>query len=148
LRENFRIRVRKGDSEIEVEGTENFVIEQLSKLTRLLKTTRDQGIVREEKRISLVELFDEKLPQKHTEEIALFAYYMDKVLREPYFNVSDINELYTKSKIKGPANINDTINALVRKGILMESDEEKESLKCWTITRSGIELVESGMEAK
>jgi len=145
LTEDYHIRIKKGNIEIEVEGTRDFAIEQFDRLTKLLKITGDQGVGEQEKKISLVEFLDEKLPQKHTEEITLFAYYMDKALCEPYFNVNDINKLYSKSKIKRPANINDTINALVKKGVLMQGDEEKENLKCWTITRSGIESVESEM---
>jgi hypothetical protein len=143
LTNHYRLRIRKGDTEIEVDGTEDFVIEQFDRLSELLEITADVGKGREEKRISIREFLDEKSPHKHTEEIAVFAYYTDKMLFEPYFNVNDINELYSKAKIKGPANINDTINALVKRGILMEVDEEKENLKCWTITRSGIEFVKS-----
>lgn len=147
MNECFRIRVRKGELELEVQGTENFVVDQYDKLNRLLHLEQDQMIL-EEKKMSLGEFLDKMQPKAHTEEIIIFAYYSEKMLQELYFNVADISELYSKSKIKSPANINDTINALVRKGLLIESDEEKGNLKCWTISRSGIELVESRMKEK
>jgi hypothetical protein len=147
LNECFRIRVRKGELEFEVQGTENFVVDQYNKLNRLLHLEQDQVIL-EEKKISLGEFLDKMQPKAHTEEIVLFAYYSEKMLHKLYFNVTDISDLYSKSKVKSPANINDTINGLVRKGLLIESDEEKENLKCWTISRSGIELVKSRMKEK
>lgn len=148
MTERCTIRVKKGDSEVEVTGEKAFVIEQIDKFIELLRITESANFEENKKRISLGELLSKKSPQKHTETITLFAYYIEKILQEPYFNVNDINKLFLKSKTKKPANINDTINSLVRKDFLMEVDEEKENLKCWTITRSGIEVIESKMGAE
>ncbi|MBU7047659.1 MAG: hypothetical protein HXS54_14590 [Theionarchaea archaeon] len=144
MTENFAIRVKKGNAEVEVTGERAFVIEQIDRLIKLLGISADVDD-EDRKRISLGELLSEKTHLKHTETVTLFAYYIERILQEPFFNVNDIDELFLKSKTKGPANTNDTVNSLVRKGHLMEVDEKKDNLKCWTITMSGIKFVESKM---
>jgi len=57
-----------------------------------------------------------------------------------------LEEYFKKAKEKPPLNINNKVNANIKKGYMMEVDEKKDNLKCWCLTNSGIEFCENNFK--
>jgi len=142
--QNYRIKVRKGDFEVEVQGDKDWVEGKYKELTTQEKTV-SLGVQTAAKGMpeTLGELLDLKgNPSKHTDSMAVFAYWMYKVEKKNSFNVKDIIDCYDKTRKAKPSNPNQIINQDVARHIFSEAPEEKDGLKAWVITRTGEEYVE------
>jgi len=92
---------------------------------------------------TLGEFLDQKgNPSKHTDSMAVFAYWLFKVKKMKSFNVKDIIDCYNKTRKAKPSNPNQIINENVKRRIFAEASEKKDGLKAWVITRTGEEYVE------
>jgi len=90
------------------------------------------------RRVSLVELMQEKSPSTNAQKIALFAYYRDKHENKPRFAREDLKAYFGLAKESPPANYDrDFVNA-VRSGWVHEEAADS------YVTSKGIEVVESG----
>lgn len=134
---NLRIRIKIGEREIEIEGGKEFINEKLSYFEGKLF-----DITEETKKISIIEFLKIKKPKSHIKTVLVFAYFLDVYRKMKIFNSEDISKMYDEARIKKPTNINDTINGNVKQGNIMELKEQKEGLKAFSITRSGIEYVD------
>lgn len=141
---NYRIRVRKGDFEVEVQGDKNWVEEKFKDLTSqevavsMAEEAAAKGIPG-----TLGEFLDQKgNPSKHTDSIAVFAYWLFKVVKIGSFNVRDVIDCYDRTRKAKPSNPNQIINQDVATHIFAEAPEKKDGLKAWVITRTGEEYVE------
>jgi len=144
----YKIKFRKGDFEVEVQGDKKWAEEKFKELTSEdFQTTITQKVVTEgiPEGIpeTLVEFLDQKgNPQKHTELVAVFAYWLFKVEKMETFNVRDIVNCYDRTRRPKPSNPNQIINTNVRSHIFAEAGEKKEGYKAWVLTRIGEEIVE------
>ena len=141
---NYRIRVKQGDFEVEVQGDKDWVESKFKELTTqevfisLPKKVAAKGMPG-----TLGEFLDQKgNPSKHTDSVAVFAYWLFKVEKMTTFNVQDIIECYDKTRKAKPSNVNQIINQNVASHVFAEASEKKDGLKAWVITRTGEEYVE------
>jgi len=95
-----------------------------------------------QRQISINLFLKDKDIQSHTDRVIVMAFYLCKFRKIDPFNVNDISELYSESRIKAPKNLNDSIKKQERKGYLIEKGE-KEGLKAWTLSFDGIDCVKS-----
>jgi hypothetical protein len=140
----YRIKLKKGNFELEVQGDKLWVESKFKELT-----TEEISIpgTRETMPRSTPETLGEFLdqngnPQKHTEVVAVFAYWLFKVEKMELFNVKDIVECYNKTRRAKPSNPNQIINTNVASNLFAEAEEKKDGYKAWVITRTGEEYVE------
>jgi len=141
---SYRIKVRKGDLEVEVQGDKIWVESKFKELTTqevaiaVSKEVAARGMPE-----TLGEFLDQKgNPSKHTDSVAVFAYWLFKVEKMATFNVQDILECYDKTRKAKPSNVNQIINQNVASHVFAEASEKKDGLKAWVITRTGEEHVE------
>ena len=140
----YKIKLKKGDFELEVQGDKLWVESKFKELT-----TEEISIPGAREAIprgmpeTLGEFLDQKgNPQKHTEVVAVFAYWLFKVEKMESFNVKDIVECYNKTRKTKPSNPNQIINTNVASYLFAEAEEKKDGYKAWVITRTGEEYVE------
>lgn len=141
---NYKIRFKKGDLEIEVQGDKEFVS---SKFEELMKSKITSEMIAETKKVkglptSLAEFVKIKgSPKGYNDLTVVFAYWLFKKENMERFNAKDIENCYSLARIPKPANISDTMNKNQRKGFLMRAGKKDEKI-AWSITRSGEEYVE------
>jgi len=140
----YKIKFRKGDFEVEVQGDQQWVEDKFKELTSekfhvaVAKKAIIEGIPK-----TLGEFLDQKgNPKKHTEIVAVFAYWSFKVERMESFNVKDIVNCYDKTRIPKPKNPNQIINTNVGSHLFAEASDKKDGYKAWILTRTGEDFVE------
>jgi len=140
----YRIKVKKGEVEVEVQGDKVWVEEKIKELTsQEISTSFSKEILAKGMPETLGEFLDQKgNPSKHTDSMAVFAYWLFKVEKMKSFNVKDIIDCYNKTRKAKPSNPNQIINENVKRRIFAEASEKKDGLKAWVITRTGEEYVE------
>jgi hypothetical protein len=96
-------------------------------------------------KITVRQLMLEKGPEDDVQRCAVIAYYLEK--REEYksFNAKDIEKGFVDAREKVPGNVSDKILKNVWKGHMMQVPEEKDGLKAYVLTNSGIKFIESGL---
>ncbi len=139
----YRIRLRKGDFEVETQGDREFVESKFEELVgqklKVLSNESEKDNLPE----TLGEFLDENgNPGKHTDVIAVYAYWLFKKEGLQSFNVKDIVDCYDKTRRTKPKNPNQIINANVSSHLFSEATEKKDGLKAWVITRTGEDYVE------
>ena len=141
---NYKIRFKKGDLEIEVQGDREFVLSKFEELMKSKITSERTAEIEKVKGLptSLAEYVKIKgSPKGHTDLTVMFAYWLFKKENMERFNAKDIENCYSLARIPKPANISDIMNKNQRKGFLMRSGKKYEKI-AWSITRSGEEYVE------
>jgi len=142
---NYRIRVRKGDFEVEVQGDDRVWVEGKFKelTTQKVAVSISKRVEVEGMPTTLGEFLDQKgNPSKHTDTIAVFAYWLFKVEKMESFNVKDVINCYDRTRKAKPSNPNQIVNQNVASHIFAEASGKKDDLKAWVITRTGEEYVE------
>lgn len=95
------------------------------------------------KKMSIQEFFLTKSPKNDIQKTLLLCYYLEKYRDLKLFNVKDIENGFKNAKEKAPDNINYKVYMNIKKGYIMETNEKKDNLKSWTLTNSGVRLVDS-----
>lgn len=139
----YRIRVRRGDFEAEVQGDKDWVESKFKELMSQKDAISTSRAIKEgDMPGTLGEFLDLKGdPSKHTDSVAVFAYWLFKAEKMNSFNVQDILDCYDKTRKAKPSNVNQIINQNVATHIFAEASEKKDGLKAWIITRTGEEYV-------
>jgi hypothetical protein len=141
---SYRIRYRKDNFEVEVQGDKEWVEKKFKELTEgkavALETTVPKAGVLP---TSLVEFIKAKgNPSDHTDIAVIFSYWLHKKEKMSSYNKVDIENCYTEARITKPTNTTDVMNRVQGKGYVMPASEKKDKKKAWVITRSGEEYVE------
>jgi hypothetical protein len=139
----YRIRVKKGDFEVEVEGPKDWVENKFKELTAEGSSIgKKMEIQTVDISGTLGEFLDQKgNPQKHTDVVAVYAFWLFRVEKMDSFNVRDIISCYEKTRKTKPSNPNMIINQNVKTHLFAEAPERKDGYKAWIITRTGEEYV-------
>lgn len=142
---NYKIRLRKGEFEVEVQGDKQWVAQKFEELTsEERKTTLSSPTSEEQIPQTLGEFLEEKNnPQKHTELVAVYAYWLFKVEKQQSFNVKDILSCYDRTRRVKPKNTNQIINANIRTHLFAPAKENKDGYKAWFLTHTGEEFVKN-----
>jgi DNA-binding PadR family transcriptional regulator len=151
---NYRIRYKKGDFEVEVQGDKAWVVEKFEELKKDIPpkaplkipsgsqpsaSTTDDGTLPD----SMVEFIKAKgNPSKHTDRAVLFAYWLFKKEDMSSYNIADIDNCYDQTRIPKPANTSDIMNKIQAQGFVAAVKEEKDGKKAWVITQTGEKYVE------
>jgi hypothetical protein len=140
----YRISVKRGDFEVEVQGDREWVERKYKELTtERIAIPAPENIKTEEMPGTIGEFLDIKgNPSKHTDSVTVFAYWLFKVEKKATFNVQDILNCYDRTRKAKPSNVNQIVNQNVASHIFAEASEKKDGLKAWVITRKGEEYVE------
>lgn len=136
---NYRIKYRKGDFEVEVQGNKDWVEKKFAELTSKEIAVKGTNVLRTEGMPgSLGEFLDMKgNPKKHTDISAVFAYWLLKADKMVSFNVEDIESRYDLTRITKPSSIHVTMTTNVQRHVFAEAKEKKDGKKAWVITRKG-----------
>lgn len=140
---NYKIRLRKGEFEVEVQGDKQWVEQKFKELTGENKQmTSTMPPSEEEIPATLGELLEMKNnPQKHTELVAVYAYWLLKAENQQSFNAKDILSCYDTTRRAKPKNANQIINANIQTNLLAPANENKDGYKAWFLTHKGEEFV-------
>jgi len=157
----YRIRIRHGEHELEIEGDRDFVTQTYSDLKvevldvalaqRVPKADTDKVTSPElisEPGPSLANFLKQKEAKSHADKVITIAVYLYRYRNIKEFTATDIETCYQEALLKMPKNINDRINANRKKGYIDLTGNEREGLKTFRITREGLDYVEQGLESK
>lgn len=141
---SYRIKLRRKDFEVEVQGDKSWVESKFKELTTEKAGVAGLGeIARMSMPETLGEFIDQKgNPDKHTDVVAVYAYWLFKVEGMKSFNVKDIISCYDRTRRPKTSNPNMTINQNVSTHLFAEVPEKKDGYKAWIITRTGEKYVE------
>jgi len=153
----YRIKIRMGDKELEVEGDKDFVEKSIDNLYekiygKVAPEVPSKVISLPSERPSFNEYLSEiakvfgKDPDKLTgyQKILLIAYYVFKYENRD-FTYDDIEKYSGEARLSGLANPRQYMSDLIRKGYLQESETEGKK-KSFKILRRGIQYVEGGFK--
>ena len=140
----YRIKLRRKGFEVEVQGDKSWVESKFKELMTEKAGVAGLGeIAPMGMPETLGEFLDQKgNPEKHTDVVAVYAYWLFKVERMKSFNVKDIASCYDRTRRPKPSNPNMTINQNVATHLFAEALEKKDGYKAWVITRTGEKYVE------
>lgn len=152
LETNYLLRYKKGDLEIEVQGDKTFVEEKFKELFELkigsaqkeeAVSSPIQSQTEVGRKISLAEFLKTKNLKSHGDKILVLGYYLEKVMNESSFNMSDIEKCYVQARLPKTTNFRPYISQLIHDGYIMDAEEKKENKKAWILTDTGLKYVES-----
>ncbi|MHA1875044.1 MAG: hypothetical protein ACTSUC_01205 [Promethearchaeota archaeon] len=153
---NYKIKIKIGQNEIDLEGDKEWVEEKIAEFKQLILssqvtesadvlTTQEDGSSTQKSEPmpkTLAQFYREKgEPRKHVDKVIIFAYWLTKVMKRDSYNINDIMRCYDEARIKKPANISDIMNKVNPEYLLIAPD--KENMKAWRISLPGEKYVES-----
>lgn len=141
---NYRIKYKKDDFEIDVQGDKDWVEKKFKELTegKVVTPKATPTTQVDLTSVSLVELVRAKgNPSGHTDLAMIFSYWLHHKENMASYNITDIDGCYSAARVTPPSNLTDTMNKNQKKGYLMPASEKKEARKAWVITQSGEEYV-------
>jgi len=142
---SYRIKYKKDNLEIEVQGDKNWVDKKFTELIEK-QFVEEEALKRKpsSRKLpgSIIEFLKEKGAQNYTDRIIVFCYWLVHSKGYDSYNADDIYACYSEARISPPANINSMMNHLQGKGYLLLT-KEKEGKKAWVITQTGEEYVEN-----
>ena len=142
---SYRIKYRKDNLEIEVQGDKDWVEKKFTDLMEkqfVEKGAPERKPSSKELPDSIVEFLKEKGARNHTDRIIMFCYWLVHNKGYASYNADDISACYSEARISPPSNINSMMNHLQGKGYLLLTNE-KDGKKAWVITQTGEEYVEN-----
>lgn len=154
----YRIKYRKNDFEIEVQGDKEWVEEKFEELTKgtyhektstATKSTSEGSPDAEPTKVtnpqlSVVEFLRTKgNPKRHTDRVLIFCYWLHHFKKIESYNVKDIETCYLEARILQPKNLSDSLNKVQKRGFIMPVSDEKDKMKTWVITQSGEDYINS-----
>jgi len=157
MADTYRIRIRKGNIEIEAEGDKGFVEKHIEGLKKEMLENIEQLLLEGEisvpiaeiqekielENLSLAEFYRMKKPKDHNETIVVFAYWLSEKEKREETTPKDIEKCYNKIGVKKPANIPDVMKKLAsgKKAYLIKT--EKRGI--YKISMLGKDLIEKGL---
>jgi hypothetical protein len=141
---NYRIKYKKGDFEVDVQGDKSWVETKFSELTSKEVVVASAKVQERAKTMpsSLGDFLETKGAGKQTDDTAVFAYWLLKSESVESFNANDMLNCYERTRKTKPKNINATIDKNVSRHIFDVAREKKDGLKAWVLTQTGEKYVE------
>lgn len=154
----FRVRVREGEKELEIEGDKKYIEQMLVRFgystAHLKQETGSKTLspatvhASGQEKMSPAEFILQHQIKKHTDIVIAFGYYLEKYKGMSKFTPADINNCYYEAKME-PSNSSLAIMYNIKKGFLMEakgSVKDAAGKKCYTLTQSGLQFIEKGFK--
>ena len=137
--EKSRVRIKIGKNELEIEGNEDFVKEEIEKLFEKIEWRREEKQIEEDSRQVenkkveenqfnesdkdevnyekpyIKDFANDKNPSSNQEKALVLAYYLKKYEGKEKFGVEDIKELWIVSEFKPPKYIKQTLRDVKNK---------------------------------
>lgn len=157
--QNYKIRIKIGEDEIEAQGDKEFVekhVEEFKKkMPKIAKELpRDEKIATPEtpkekvelEGLSLAEFYKQKQPKDHNEEVVVFAYWLTKKEKREEFEPKDIGSCYNEISLPKPTNIPLTMKTLAggKKAYFIRGDKRGQ----YKLSMTGKEFVEKELPRK
>jgi len=152
----YKMKVKLGQNEIEIEGDKDWVDSKLSEFKTLLVTQRDTSPLRQKSasdstpdvsvisnlQATLAQFYRDKgEPKLHRSKVLIFSYWLTKAEGMGSYNISDISKCYSKLRKPKPKNTTDTMNKIPAN--YMKIAPNKNNKKAWTISDEGEKYVEA-----
>jgi len=156
---NYRIRIVRGDEQLEAEGDKAFVLNMLKQFTPGGAATTPPGGGRTRaapspaaapartsgKSLSVGEFVRQYGFKKHTDLVLAFGYYLEKYAGVDRFTSADISNCYYEAKLE-TSNTSQMISQNIKRSYMMAAKKargEKGGGKGYTLTRSGEQFIEA-----
>lgn len=145
------IRVRVGDSEIEVTGPKSYAEKQIEEFlkkppTSIGGTTASPlsrpvaGPELTGKKLSPAQFFKKCNPKTNPDRVLVAAFYLEQVKNLQNFTAAEVRDQMKDAKRQPPKNVNDAINQNIKKGLLMSAGD-KENKIAFVLTSDGEDQV-------
>ena len=147
---SYRIRYRKDNFEVEVQGDKAWVETKFKELTTTeivsppiatqpsSPTIKVSGLP-----VSLAEFVKSKgNPDQHGALVVIFGYWLIHKENLKSFNSKDVKKCYDDTRIPESSNTPQYMNNAQGSGYFKRLDEQKDGHPAWTITPSGDDYVE------
>ncbi len=163
----FKIRLRKGDWELEISAPEkDFVLDEWERLAGASLTVVDSSSSngsekhlasdqannggdfenpRNTKPQTLIEFMRQFKFQNNLEKTLALGYWCEVRLRQPGFTRDDIRIKYKEAKELEPSNIGRDLGSLVSKGFLLQSNQP---LEVYELTNTGLREIEQKLSGQ
>lgn len=148
---NYRIKYKKGNFEVEVQGDKSWVEAKFKELTTKEITIVDAKVPKiESAKIeevalpsSLAEFIREKgSPSRHKDLVTIFGYWLFHKKGMRVFNKIDIKACYSDARISESTNTAQIINEVQGTGYFKREEEKKDGKIAWAVTPTGEKHVE------
>lgn len=158
---NVTMRVRIGESEIEVTGPRDFAEKKIAEFlekqkggsvlpsagsTKGTARTTTEVAQRIGKEISVAQFFKKISPKTDIDRVLAAGYFLEKFKNQESFTASEILEAVRGAKISPPSNTNDSINKNIKKGYMMPSGD-REGKRAFVLTSDGEETLAELLKA-
>ena len=155
---NVTMRVRIGESEIEVTGPSGYVEKKVAEFLEKQKqvsvpsgvsspkSTTSSAMPASTKEMSEAQFFKKVSPRSDVDRVLAAGYFLEKFKSQDNFTASEVSETIRSAKTLPPKNTNDLINANIRKGHMMPSGD-KEGKKAFVLTSDGEEAIAESLNA-
>jgi hypothetical protein len=152
----YKLHVRQGDLEIEVQGDKAFVEARFDDLRKQLagetrSQTTAQSVVDStpspNREVAVSEFVKNLKADQQTDVVLGMAFYLLRERKQDSFTSGDIYRLYAESRLP-KTNVNLAIIGNIRKGFVMERSERKNGLKLFSVTPSGEEYIDKTLANK
>jgi len=157
---NVTMRVRIGDSELEVTGPIDFVEKKIAEFREHQKTTPLAGSTitppllptqtshKSTKGMSAAQFFKKISPKSDADRVLAAGYFLEKYKNEESFTAAELSHIIQKeAKTPPPKNSNDVVNGNIRKGYMMAAGDDKDGKKAFVLTTDGEEAIETSLNA-
>ena len=145
------IRVRVGDSEIEVTGPKNYVEKKIEEFlnkppTNIGGTTASASIPHASapelkgKLLSAAQFFKKCNPKTDNDRVLTAGFYLEQVKNLPNFTAAEVRDQIREAKRQAPRNVNDAVNQNIKKGFLMSAGDRDNKI-AFVLTSDGEEQV-------
>lgn len=159
--QNYRIRIKLRDVEIEAEGDKEFVekhIEEFKKeMPKIAKElpSKEKVVVSEvaKEKVglpeqSLGELYSQAQPQGNMETVLVFAYYLTEKEGKEQFKIADIRRCFNETQIREPGNLSRDMKTLASAKKVCLTRRGKGPGAQYTLIRPGKALIEKKLVQK
>jgi len=111
---------------------------QVKQVTKSAEVMATREIIR---KLSVREFLNSIKISGDVERTLAIGYFLEKHKNLNSFNKRDLEDTYAEAKESRPKNINDKVNLNIKSGHMMEAGEKKDSIKAWTLTSTGEQVI-------
>lgn len=152
---NVTMRVRIGDSEVEVTGPSDFVEQKIEQFLQT-KSKLTSGPVSQpvpsgqkhaaqppttKKRMAVAQFFKKAGPKTDVARALTAGYYLEKFENAESFTSTEIAQTIRNAKISPPSNPSDAVNKNIRKGLIMTAGD-KDGKMAFVLTSDGEDAID------
>jgi len=154
----IKMRVRIGESELEVTGPKKYVEDKIAEFLKLQKTSVRQPqaagvpattkhLAKGTKGLSVGQFFKKLALKSDVDRVLGAGYFLEKHKNEENFNASEITKTIKSAKNPPPSNTNATIDKNIKKGYMMAAGE-KDKKNAFVLTTDGEAAIEALLDEK